>query len=244
MLKSFQTVFTKEFSAYFCTGTAYVVMAVYLVLSFAAAFYFGGFFQLNNASLISFFQFQPQILTLLIPAVTMRSWADERRSGTIEYLLTQPLGYTTAVFAKFSAAWLFGIIMLVLTVPFWIYASYLTTLDNLNIVSSYLVCILIIGAFASLGCVISAFNTNPVIAYIISIFVFWSVSSINFDFLVNSTQKLSSEVFSRVVRSLNFVKHYQDFMNGQIGLDNIIYFVSIIMLALWLNVITLEYKKK
>lgn len=106
---------------------------------------------------------------MLIPAVTMRSWTDERRQGTVEYLLTQPVGYASAVLAKFAAAWLFGVLMLSVSLPFWLWTSFLTPLDNLNILSAYLVCILIIGTFSALGCAVSAFNGNTVIAYIITI---------------------------------------------------------------------------
>lgn len=243
MLKTFNSIFAKEFMGYFKSGTAYVILAIYMALSFTAAFYFGGFFILNNSGLSSFFQFQPEILALLIPAVTMRSWADERRLGTIEYLLTQPISYTTIVLSKFSAAWAFGFLMLALSLPFWIYTSFLSPLDNLSILSSYLVCILIIGTFSALGCVISAFNTNPVIAYIISIFASWGIINLNLDFLITPAQRFSSEIFVQIIRSLNFIKHYEDFINGQIGLDNIIYFMSLIILALWLNVVSIEYKK-
>lgn len=243
MLKSFWSIFNKEFASYFKTGTAYVILAVYIILSMTAAFYFGHFFILNNSDLNSFFSFQPEILALIMPAVTMRSWADERRSGTIEYILTQPINYTSVVLAKFTAAWIFGLLMLALTLPFWIYSDALINLDNLNILSGYLVCILIIGTFSALGCVVSAFNTNPVIAYIMSIFVSWGITNINLNFLIDSASKLSNEVFVKVIQSLNFLKHYQDFITGQVGFENIIYFLSIIVLALWLNVVTIEYKK-
>lgn len=241
---SFKTIFHKEFAGFFRSGNAYIILGIYALLSFSATFYVGGYFTLDNISLTSFFRYQPEILIVLIPAVTMRSWTDERRQGTIEYLLTQPVSYTSAVLAKFSSAWVFGILVLALSLPFWLWTSFLTPLDNLNIVSSYLVCILIIGTFSALGCVVSAFNTNTVIAYIITIFVLWGLAFLNLDFLITPTQKFSDEISVRIIRSLNFNKHYQDFINGQIGLDNIIYFISVIIPALWLNVVALEYKKK
>lgn len=243
MFKPFFSIFTKEFMSYFKTSTAYVILAIYVILSMAATYFVGYFFMLNNSNLTSFFSFQPEILALMIPAITMRSWADERRSGTIEYILTQPLNYATIVLAKFLASWAFGLLMLALTLPFWAYSNSIITLDNLNVLSAYLVCILIIGTFSALGCMVSAFNTNPVIAYIISIFVSWGVTNLNLNFLINPASSLSNEIYVRVIRSLNFIKHYQDFISGQVGLENIIYFVSIILLALWLNVVTIEYKK-
>lgn len=229
--------------SYFKTGSAYVILAVYIVLSMTATFYFGGFFVLNNSGLSSFFSFQPEILALMIPALTMRTWADERRSGTIEYILTQPVDYFSIVLAKFCAAAAFGVIMLCLTTPFWIYADTLITLDNMNILSGYLVCILIVCTFSALGCLVSAFNTNPVIAYIISIFVSWGITNINLNFLIAPAGKMGDEVFVKIIQSLNFSKHYQDLITGQVGFENFIYFFSIIILALWLNIVTIEYKK-
>ena len=104
----FKTVFYKEFAGYFRSGNAYIILGVYALLSFAATFYVGGYFTLDNTSLASFFLYQPEILTVLMPAVTMRSWTDERRHGTVEYLLTQPVDHASAVLAKFAAAWLFA----------------------------------------------------------------------------------------------------------------------------------------
>ena len=240
----FKTVFYKEFAGYFRSGNAYIILGVYALLSFAAAFYVGGYFTLDNTSLASFFLYQPEILTVLMPAVTMRSWTDERRQGTVEYLLTQPVDHASAVLAKFAAAWLFGGLMLPASLPFWLWTSFLTPLDNLNILSAYLVCILIIGTFSALGCAVSAFNGNTVIAYIITIFVLWGFAGLNLDFLIAPAQNLSEEIAVRIIRSLNFNKHYQDFVSGQAGLDNVIYFISVIVPALWLNVVALEYKKK
>ena len=112
----FKTVFYKEFAGYFRSGNAYIILGVYALLSFAATFYVGGYFTLDNTSLASFFLYQPEILTVLMPAVTMRSWTDERRQGTVEYLLTQPVDHASAVLAKFAAAWLFGPLWLALGV--------------------------------------------------------------------------------------------------------------------------------
>ena len=239
-----KTIFFKDFYALFRSNNAYIILGIYAALSFAATFYVGGYFSLDNSSLVSYFYFQPNILILMLPAVTMRSWANEYRLGTIEYLLTQPINYVDVVLAKYAAACLFGLLMLSFGIPFWFISSFFIELDNLNIISAYLACILSIGTFCAIGCLISAFNKNTVIAYIISIFVLWCFLSLNFNFLLTSTQNFSEEIFAKIIRSLNFEKHYQDVMNGQIGLDNLIYFFSIIILSLWLNIITLEYKKK
>lgn len=244
MLNQFYCIFTKELSSYFRTNLAYFILIIYVVLSMLTTFYIGYFFALNNSELFSFFYFQPDIFTVLIPALTMRLWAEERKNSTAELLLTQPINYTTVVVSKFCASWCMCLIMLLLTIPFWIYASSLMELDNVNIISKYISCILVSGAFCAVGCLISSFNNSPIVAYIVSVFATWGIIIGNFDFLLSSASSVSNELWIRSIQSLNFSKHYGEIINGQIGFDNIIYFVTIILFALWFNVISIEYKKK
>ena len=144
MFYQLRAVMQKEFAGYFRTPTAYIIIAVYLVLSMFATFYSAYFFAYDNSGLISFFTYQPEIFVVLMPAATMRLWADERRSGTIEFLLTQPVDYTAVVLGKFMAAAVFGLLMLALTLPFALYASTLVDLDMLNVLSAYLATVLAI----------------------------------------------------------------------------------------------------
>lgn len=243
MLNQFNCIFTKELSSYFRTNLAYFILIIYAVLSLLTTFYVGYFFALNNSELFSFFYFQPDIFTVLIPALTMRLWAEERKNGTAELLLTQPVNYTSVVAAKFCAAWCMCLIMLSLTIPFWIYANFLIEVDNHNVMSEYISCILVSGAFCALGCLISSFNNSPIVAYIVSVFAVWIVVIGNFDFLFSSTSLVSNELWIRSIQSLNFSKHVGEIVGGQIGFDNIIYFAGIMFFALWFNVVSIEYKK-
>ena len=171
MFYQLRAVMQKEFAGYFRTPTAYIIIAVYLVLSMFATFYSAYFFAYDNSGLISFFTYQPEIFVVLMPAATMRLWADERRSGTIEFLLTQPVDYTAVVLGKFMAAAAFGLLMLALTLPFALYASTLVDLDMLNVLSAYLATVLAIALLTAAGCLVSVFNTNAVLAYLFSVFV-------------------------------------------------------------------------
>lgn len=162
MFYQLRAVMQKEFAGYFRTPTAYIIIAVYLVLSMFATFYSAYFFAYDNSGLISFFTYQPEIFVVLMPAATMRLWADERRSGTIEFLLTQPVDYTAVVLGKFMAAAAFGLLMLALTLPFALYASTLVDLDMLNVLSAYLATVLAIALLTAAGCLVSVFNTNAV----------------------------------------------------------------------------------
>ena len=226
MLYQAYVIFSKEFGGYFRSRLAYFLIGAYAFISMFAAFYMGAFFDLNNMELYSFFYFQGDVFALLVPALTMRLWAEERRSGTMELL----------------SAWVFCLLLLLATVPFLLCPAAIYPLDYLNILSSYLACFFIAGIFCSVGCCVSAFNKSPVIAYIATLILSLIISTGNFDFLL-SEFGFSGNVMIRMIQSLNFSKHFQDLSGGQIGWDNIVYYLSMIILPLWLNVITVEYKK-
>ncbi len=244
MLNDSYTILKKEFGSYFRTPTAYIIIGVYLVISMFSTFYSAYFFMNNNSGLGSFFSYQPEILVILIPALTMKLWADERRSGTLEFILTQPISYNAIILGKFGAAVLFGILLLALTGPFVIYVSFLTELDWQNIVSGYLATILTIMVLTSIGCLISSFNSNAVLAYLFSVFVGWLLISLNYDFMLAPLFPLSENVTYLLSQSLNFYANYLDMTQGEPGLDNLTYFLSLTILILWINRVTIEYKKQ
>lgn len=242
MLKQISAIYKKELYSCFSTGLAYFVLGIYAVLSMLGTFYMGNFLAVNNHNLFSFFYFQNDMFIILIPALTMRLWSEERKYGTIEFLLTQPVPLYAAVVAKFAAAWSMCFVMLAMSLPFWGYMNHYYELDNLNIAASYFACLMAAGSFCALGCMISSFCTGPVTAYILSVFAFWGLQISNFNFLILNTG-LSDKVMIQALRSLNFEKHYQDMLSGQISPDNIIYFGVIIAFALWLNIVSIDYKK-
>lgn len=244
MFRVFSVILGKEFQSYFRSCMAYIIIGIYLFLSMFATFYSSYFFVFDNQNLISFFTYQPEIMAVLIPAVTMRLWADERRSGTIEFLLSAPVSYWAAVMGKFAAACLFSWLMLFLTLPFAAYASTLTDIDSLNIISGYLGCMLVMALFCAVGCLVSAANTNAVLAYLASVFISWLLMIGNFDFFFAPLYSISDMVSNRLSQSLNFAKHYQDLIMGQPGADNLIYFLSLTAALLWLNVAVISCKKR
>lgn len=234
---------SKEFSGYFKSYTAYIVVGVYLLLSFAATFFSAHFFEYDNQGLISFFMYQPEILNMLLPALTMKMWAEERRQGTLEFLLTQPVSIEKLVIGKFLAAFLFCMLMLMLTIPFFIYSSYLVTLDKLNVLSALIGVMCLMAALSAIGCLISAFNKNVVIAYLSTVFIGWLWLNGNFDFLLSPFKKMYPLLQHRLSGFLDLAPHYRAMTEGQITLESVIYFGSIILFALWLNVITVQWKK-
>src|ERR1700761_4246590 len=170
----------RELGGYFATPVATVFIVIFLVLQGALTFNLGNFFDRGQADLNPFFTFIPWVFLLLIPAITMRLWAEERRLGTIELLLTLPITQGQAVIGKFLAAWAFCAIALALTFPFVIAVNILGQPDNGVSAAGYLGSLLVAGAFLSIGAALSALTKNQVIAFVLGVavcFVFAAASN-------------------------------------------------------------------
>lgn len=238
-----KTIIGKEFSGYFKSYTACIVLGIYLLLSLIAVFYSAYFFEYNNRGLISFFIYQPEILNILLPAVTMKMWAEERRYGTLEFLLTQPVSYTVLVWGKFLAAWLFALLMLASVLPFVGYAASLVEIDWGNLLSAFIGQSLVMGALCALGCFISACSGNVIVAYLSTVFAGWLWENINFDFIFIPLKENIPLMVHRLNGILNFREHYQMLVQGQLGTETVIYFGSMILFALWLNIIVIQGRR-
>src|ERR1700691_6236518 len=170
-MKELIAVFKREFAAYFATPLAYVFIVIFLFAMGAFTFYIGHFFENGSADLQVFFGFHPWLYLFLVPALAMRLWAEERRSGTMELLLTLPVPLWATVLGKFLAAWAFAGLALLLTFPIWITVNYLGQPDNGVIVASYIGSFLMAGAYLAIGACISASTNNQVIAFVVSVVV-------------------------------------------------------------------------
>ena len=158
----------RELAAYFATPLAYVFIVIFLAMSGALTFFMGAFFERGQADMTSFFTFHPWLYLFLIPAVSMRLWAEERKTGTVELLLTLPTPTWTIVLGKFIAAWAFISIAVAMTFPLWITVNFLGEPDNGVIVASYIGTLIMAGAYLAIGSCLSAVTKNQVIAFIIS----------------------------------------------------------------------------
>jgi ABC-2 type transport system permease protein len=232
----------RELRGYFATPVATVFIVIFLVLQGTLTFNLGNFFDRGQADLNPFFSFIPWVFLLLIPAITMRLWAEERRLGTIELLLTLPITQTQAVLGKFLAAWAFCAIALALTFPFIIVVNILGSPDNGVIASGYLGCLLIAGAFLSVGAAMSAATRNQVIAFVLSVaicFVFAVASHpIVNDFLSRNVPALGD-----FTRRLAVVDRFGDFTRGIVSLRDVIYFASFMGFFLFLNTVLVDQRK-
>ena len=169
-LNQLKTVFFKEFTGYLNNFSVFFIWGIYIAVSLASAFYFGSYFLIDNSGLQSYFRFQPAILALIVPAVTMHLWTDEFRLGTIEFLLSQPVDYFILVLGKFFASWAFCSLMILLVLPLIMVSSFFIDINFLSLFSAFLGTLLLSGAFCAVGCMVSALSSRPVITYLVAFF--------------------------------------------------------------------------
>jgi ABC-2 type transport system permease protein len=232
----------RELGAYFATPVAIVFIVIFLILQGALTFNLGNFFDRGQADLAPFFNFLPWVFLLLVPAITMRLWAEERRLGTIETLLTLPVSTTQAVLGKFLAAWAFCAIALLLTFPFVITVNVLGKPDNGVIATGYVGAILVAGAFLSVGAALSALTKNQVIAFVISVAVCFVFAVASYP-LVTDFLSEKAPYLTDISRHLGVLDRFQDFTRGVIALRDVIYFVTFIGFWLFLNTVLVEHRK-
>lgn len=233
----------RELTAYFSTPLAYVFIVIFLALAGATTFYFGGFFNRGQADLQSFFSFHPWLYLFLIPAVGMRLWAEERKSGTIELLMTLPVSTTQAVLGKFLAAWIFTGIGLALTFPIWITVNYLGSPDNGVIFAGYVASFLMAGAFLSIGSFVSALTRNQVIAFVIAAAACFLFMMSGLEPVQSVFRGWASSFVIDLVASLSFLTHFDAITKGVFDLRDIIYLGSVIGVFLFANVVIVDIKK-
>ena len=233
----------RELTGYFATPVAYVFLVIFLVMTGVFTFYLGNFYERGFADLDPFFRFHPWLYLFLVPAISMRLWAEERRSGTIELLFTLPLTTVDAVLGKFLAAWLFIGLALVLTLPMWITVNYLGSPDNGVILAGYLGSWLMAGGFLAIGSCMSALTRNQVVAFILSVVVCFLFLLSGLPMVMNLFKGWAPQVILDGIAGLSFFKHFADISKGVIDLRDLVYFVLVIGFWLFANVLILELKK-
>ena len=236
-------IFKRELSGYFTTPIAYVFAAIFVFLSGVFAFYLGSFFERGQADLVSFFQFHPWLYLFLIPALAMRLWAEERRSGTVELLMTLPVSVGEAVLGKFLAAWCFAAIALALTFPMWITVNYLGDPDNGVILASYLGSLLMAGAFLAIGSCVSALTRNQVIAFVVSAVICLVFVLAGYPLVLEFVAAFAPEFLVETISTFSFLAHFNAISKGVIEARDIVYFVSLIVFWLFANAVIIDLRK-
>lgn len=237
------TVLRRELTSYFATPVAWVFMVIFLVMAGAFTFYLGGFYQREIADLEPFFRFHPWLYLFLVPAVGMRLWAEERKSGTVELLLTLPISATEAVIGKFLAAWLFIGLSLILTFPIWITVNVLGNPDNGVILAAYLGSWLMAGGFLAISACLSAVTRNQVVAFILSVVACFGFLLSGLPMVLDIFRGWLPQVLVDGIANLGFLVHFDTLSKGVIDLRDLIYFALVIAFWLAANRIILEMKK-
>ena len=237
------TIMRRELRSYFSTPLAYVFIVIFLVLSSWFTFNFGNFYNGGQANLAPFFGYHPWLYLFLIPALSMRLWAEEHKTGTIELLLTLPLEIWESVAGKFLAAWAFTALAVVLTFPIWITVNYLGAPDNGVIMAAYLGSLMMAGGFLAIGSFVSATTNNQVIAFILAVVICFAFLLAGFQPLLSPLVGWVPQTIIDSIASLSFLTHFSSISKGVIDLRDIIYFALLIGTFLYANVLVLHMKK-
>ena len=233
----------RELASYFATPLAYVFILIFLMLANAFAFYLGGLYERGQADLDPFFTFHPWLYLFLIPAISMKLWAEERKSGSIELLMTQPVRLWDAVLGKFLAGWIFTALALALTFPLWLTVNYLGHPDNGAIVAAYLGSLLLAGGFLAIGSCMSALTRNQVVAFILGVVVCFGFLLAGFPLVLDLFRGWLPQVLVDALASLSFLTHFDSIVKGVIDVRDLLYFAMLIAFFLLATAIALDLRK-
>jgi ABC-2 type transport system permease protein len=240
-----KAVLKRELAGYFSTPVAYVFIVIFLLLSGFFTFQLGEFYDggQGQASLAGFFGWHPWLYLFLIPALSMRLWAEERKQGTIELLMTLPITLPQAVLGKFLAAWAFAGVALALTFPMWITVAYLGDPDNGTIVLGYLGSFLMAGGFLAIGSFVSALTKNQVIAFVVSVSLCLGFLLSGYPPFISIFNDWAPEAVVEAIGSFSFITHFEGLSKGLLEASDLLFFGSLIAVALFANTLVLELKK-
>jgi ABC-2 type transport system permease protein len=242
-MKNVIAIFKRELKGYFATPVAYVFIVIFLFLTGIFTFYLGGFYERGQADLEPFFRFHPWLYLFLIPAISMRLWSEERKTGTIELLMTLPITLGEAVLGKFLAAWCFTAIALVLTFPTWLTVNYLGNPDNTVILFGYLGSLLMAGGFLAIGSCISALTKNQVIAFVISVVICFLMILSGYPVVLDFFRAWAPQALVDAISSFSFLTHFDSIKKGVIDVRDILYFGTLIAFWLYANTLAINVKK-
>ncbi len=242
-MNGLSAVFRRELAGYFSTPVAYVFIVVFLFTNGIFTFYLGQFFERGQADLKAFFLFHPWLYLFFLPAIAMRLWAEERKSGTIELLLTLPIPLWAAVLGKFLAAWAFAGIALALTFPLWVTVGWLGSPDHGVIAAGYIGSLLMAGGYLAIGCCLSAITRNQVIAFVLSVAVCFVFTVAGAPMVLSFFQGWAPTLVVDTIASFSFLSHFNAIIEGVIDLRDVVYFLSLIAVWLYATAVVVDLKK-
>jgi len=218
---------------YFTSPIAYVFLVIFLLLTGFFTFTVGNFFERGEASLVSFFTWHPWLYLFLVPAAGMRLWAEERRLGTMELLLTMPITTWQAIIGKFLASWLFLALALALTFPVVITVNYLGDPDNGVILAGYVGSLLLAGTYLAISCMTSALTRNQVISFIVSVMIALFLILAGYTPVTDLLTRWANPVIVEIIAAFSVMTHFEGFQRGVLDTRDVVFFVSMIGFALF-----------
>jgi ABC-2 type transport system permease protein len=236
-------VMRRELRSYFVTPVAYVFLVIFLVLAGLLTFYAGDFYERGQADLQPFFVMHPWLYLILVPAVSMRMWAEEAKGGTLELLLTLPVSLVQAMLGKFLAAWLFVGLALALTFPLWITVNYLGSPDNGVIVAGYLGSWLMAGAFLAIGACVSTLTRSQVVAFILTALVCVLLILVGQAQVIDFFQGTLPRKLVNAVAHLSLLRHFEAIARGVLDVRDLLYFLLTIVAWLAAGALVLDLKR-
>jgi ABC-2 type transport system permease protein len=227
-MSGFSAVFKRELKGYFATPVAYVFLVIFLFFAGYLTFR-EGFFEIRQADMRAFFKNLPLLFVFMVPSTAMRLWAEERKSGSIELLLTLPITVPQAVLGKFLAAWCFLAIALVLTFPVPITVCYLGDPDIGLIITGYIGSLLMAGGFLAIGSFFSALSKNQVISFILAVVACAILVYAGMPTTLNYLSTTLPAGFVSAIESMSFQTHFESTLKGVIEFKDISYFIILIV---------------
>ncbi len=242
-MNHFYAIFKRELSSYFAGPMAVVFITVFLVALGTLTFTIGNWFEAEQANLSVFFLFHPWVYLFFLPAMSMRLWAEERRNGSIELLLTLPIHLSSVVLGKFMAAWAMAGLALSLTFPLWLSVNYLGDPDNGVILASYVGSLFLAGGYLAIGSVLSAVTRNQIIAFILTVAVSFILTIAGVPMVLETIRLVLPNAVIESIASISFLVHFRAITNGVIDGRDVVFFISVIGISLILTAIIVDVKK-
>lgn len=240
--KDILTFFYKDFKFYFQSKMIYLLLVIYVSLCASLTLYTTDFFTNTYPNLIQFFKFQPGVMALIIPVITMRLWADEYKQNTLEVIFSQPIAYRDIVLGKFLAAWTIVGILLLASMPFWWSVAIFVDTDATIILANYFIVFLVAGSLCALSFLAASLCYNMLGAFLLGMICCSIVISVSFNWLIDKLVP-DNAVLMNLLNAFNFSLQYNGMIDGQISVSSIFYFLLIIVFALALSVSAVRYKR-
>ncbi len=242
-LASMAAIYRREVLSYLTTPTAYVFVAVFLFAIGLFTFQVGGFFETRRADLAAFFAFHPWIFMVFLPAVAMRLWSEETRSGALELLMTLPAPTWALVLGKFLAAWTIAAVALLLTIPLWVTVNVLGAPDNAAIFTAYLASLLMAGAYIAIGSAMSALTAAQIVAFVLAVLVSFLLTALGLPLVLDFFADAIGGGAAAAVARFSILHHFDAAQRGVVEFRSIFYFVSLIALCLGFTMLAVDARR-